>query len=204
MSVAAAKTAARDAAFARRKTAHATVDPALAQGVLAGLLAAERRGTVVSLYDPIRTEIDPRPASAWAVGRLRFAMPVIAGPGKPLMFREWAPGAAMEPGPFGVAVPALGDMLVPEVLVVPLLAFDARGYRLGYGGGFYDRTLAELRAPGGRVRVIGIAYAAQAVADLPVDQTDEPLDAIVTEAGLLCPAREIRLPHGAGRPKPAS
>lgn len=189
VSIAAAKAAAREAAFARRKAAHVTVDPTAAQGVLAGLLAAERPGTVVALYDPIRTEIDPRPAVAGAVERLRFAMPVIAGKGLPLTFREWTPGAAMEPGPFGVAVPATGDMLVPEVLVVPMLAFDARSYRLGYGGGFYDRTLAGLRAGGGRVRAIGFAYASQAVADLPVETTDEPLDAVATEAGLRRPTR---------------
>jgi len=189
MSVAAAKAAAREAAFARRKAAHAAVDPTAAQGLLAGLLAAETPGTIVSLYDPIRTEIDPRPAIAGAVGRVRCALPVIAGKGLPLVFREWWPGAAMETGPFGVAVPAAGGLLVPEVLVVPMLAFDAHGYRLGYGGGFYDRTLAALRARGGRVRAIGFAYAAQRVAELPVDATDEPLDAVVTEAGLLRPAR---------------
>lgn len=189
VSVADAKAAARDAAFARRKTAHATVEPAPAQGLLAGVLAAEPPGTVVALYDPIRTEIDPRPAAAGATGRLRFAMPVIAGQGLPLIFREWWPGAAMEPGPFGVAVPAAGDMLVPEVLVVPMLAFDPRGFRLGYGGGFYDRTLADLRARAVRVRAIGFAYAAQRAAAVPVDATDEPLDAVATEAGMLCPAR---------------
>lgn len=187
MSVAAAKSAAREAAFARRKTAHGHLDPAPAQGLLAGLLAAEPQGTVVSIYDPIRTEIDPRPAIQGALGRLRMALPVIAGKGLPLTFRAWVPGAAMAPGPFGVAVPAAGEMLVPDVLVVPMLAFDARGYRLGYGGGFYDRTLADLRARGRRVRAIGFAYAVQQVADLPVDQTDEPLDVIVTEAGLLRP-----------------
>lgn len=188
MTVAAEKAAARADAFARRKTAHATVDPAPAQGLLAGLLAAEQPGTVVSLYDPIRTEIDPRPAAS-AAGRLRFAMPVVAGSGKPLLFREWTSGAVMVDGPFGVAVPLEGETMVPDVLVVPMLAFDARGYRLGYGGGFYDRTLADLRARGGKVRAIGFAYAAQAVPVLPVEATDEPLDAIVTETGLHRPTR---------------
>jgi 5-formyltetrahydrofolate cyclo-ligase len=189
VSLAEAKSAARAAAFARRKVAHGAVDPAPAQGLLAGLLAAEAPGTVVSLYDPIRTEIDPRPAVAGAAGRLRLAMPVIAGPGLPLAFRAWSPGATMEPGPFGVAVPAVGDTLEPTVLVVPMLAFDRRGFRLGYGGGFFDRTLAGLRAGGGRVRAIGYAFAAQQVAELPVDPTDEPLDVIVTETGLLRPVR---------------
>jgi 5-formyltetrahydrofolate cyclo-ligase len=187
VSVADTKAAARSAAFARRKAAHGTVDAAPAQGLLAGLLAAERTGTVVALYDPIRTEIDPRPATVASVGRLRFAMPVIAGTGLPLIFRAWTPGAAMETGPFGVAIPAADDPVVPEVLVVPMLAFDARGYRLGYGGGFYDRTLADLRARGGRVRAIGFAYSAQQVVDLPVEPTDAPLDLVATESGLRRP-----------------
>jgi len=151
---------------------------------MAGLLAAEPAGRVVALYDPIRTEIDPRPAVAEAAGRLVLAMPVIAGPDQPLMFREWTPGAAMTTGPFGVAVPASGRWCDPEILIVPMLAFDAGGYRLGYGGGFYDRTLERLRGRGGRVRAIGIAYGAQRADSLPRDATDQPLDAIVTEAGL--------------------
>lgn len=184
MTVAAAKTAARTAAFVRRKSAHGSVDPVPAQGVVAGLLAAEPAGRVVALYDPIRTEIDPRPAVAGAAGRLVLAMPVIAGQGAPLKFREWTPGTPMIAGPFGVAVPASGDWCEPEILIVPMLAFDGQGYRLGYGGGFYDRTLERLRRRGGRVRAIGIAYSAQRADDLPRDATDQPLDAIVTEAGL--------------------
>lgn len=184
MTVADAKAAARTAAFARRKSAHGVVDPVPAQSVMAGLLAAEPAGRVVALYDPIRTEIDPRPAVAGAAGRLVLAMPVISGPGQPLMFREWTPGAAMTTGPFGVAVPASGRWCDPEILIVPMLAFDAGGYRLGYGGGFYDRTLERLRGRGARVLAIGIAYGAQRADSLPRDATDQPLDAVVTEAGL--------------------
>lgn len=184
VTVAAAKTDARVVAFARRKAAHGAVDPASAQAVVAGLLAAQPAGRVVALYDPIRTEIDPRPAVAGAAGRLALAMPVIAGPGQPLMFREWTPGAPMTTGPFGVAVPASGRWCEPDILIVPMLAFDGLGYRLGYGGGFYDRTLARLRGNGGHVQAIGIAYAAQRTDSLPRDATDQPLDAIVTEQGL--------------------
>jgi 5-formyltetrahydrofolate cyclo-ligase len=113
-------------------------------------------------------------------------VPVIEGKGLPLRFREWSPGVRMQPGPFGAQVPATGDWLQPELLIVPLLAFDAAGRRLGYGGGFYDRTLAALRARG-PVRAIGLAYAAQQVGEVPADATDQPLDAIVTEAGVLRP-----------------
>ena len=92
----------------------------------------------------------------------------------------------MENGPFGARIPAQGDWLVPEVLLVPLLAFDRRGFRLGYGGGFYDRTLEGLRARG-PVLAIGLAYAAQEVPVVPTDATDQRLDAILTEAGLIRP-----------------
>jgi 5-formyltetrahydrofolate cyclo-ligase len=113
----------------------------------------------------------------------RVCVPVIAGRGLPLRFREWRPGVALEPGPFRVLVPAEGDWLVPDLLIVPLLAFDDGLHRLGYGGGFYDRTLAALRAAG-PVEAVGFAYAAQAAATLPLEPTDAALDRLVTEAGL--------------------
>ena len=77
-------------------------------------------------------------------------MPVIGGRGRPLGFRRWTPGVATEPGPFGVPVPAAGETLEPDVLIVPMLAFDRRGHRLGYGGGFYDRTISRAARPPGR------------------------------------------------------
>jgi 5-formyltetrahydrofolate cyclo-ligase len=89
-------------------------------------------------------------------------------------------------------MPAEGDWLEPDLLVVPLLAFDAVGRRLGYGGGFYDRTLARLRAGTGPVRAIGFGYAAQEVEAVPQDETDELLEAIVTEAGVVRPLRPAR------------
>ena len=92
----------------------------------------------------------------------------------------------MEEGPFGAMIPAAGGWIVPEILIVPLVAFDRKGGRLGYGGGFYDRTLAELRASG-PVLAIGFAFAAQEAEDLPLEPTDQPLDLIVTEAGVIEP-----------------
>jgi 5-formyltetrahydrofolate cyclo-ligase len=88
------------------------------------------------------------------------------------------------PGTFGAPVPKAGDWMVPQILIVPLVAFDLRGGRLGYGGGFYDRTLQALRAQG-PVLAIGFAFAAQQTDDLPLEPTDQPLDMIVTEAGVL-------------------
>jgi 5-formyltetrahydrofolate cyclo-ligase len=184
--IAEAKAAARRAAYARRRAAHETLGPAAAAAACAQLLAllAGRPGPV-SAYLPIRTEIDPGPAMrALAASGLRLCLPVIEGPGLPLRFREWTPGCALAAGPFGAAVPAAGDWLTPATLIVPLVAFDARRYRLGYGGGFYDRTLARLRAAG-PVYAAGLAYAAQQVPALPVEPSDQPLDAIATETGSL-------------------
>jgi 5-formyltetrahydrofolate cyclo-ligase len=114
------------------------------------------------------------------------ALPVIAAHGAPLRFRRWEPGVAMVDGGFGALIPVEGDWITPRVLIVPLVAFDRYGGRLGYGGGFYDRTLAALRHAG-PVLAIGFAWAAQEAADLPLEATDEPLDLIVTEAEVITP-----------------
>jgi 5-formyltetrahydrofolate cyclo-ligase len=173
------KAAARKVAFAVRKAAFAR-----GQGQAAELLAdwlAGQGGRVLSGYMPMRTEVDPLPAMAAHRGPV--GVPVIPGPAMPLRFREWTPGCALVPGDFGALIPAEGAWLEPEVLIVPLLAFDARGYRLGYGGGFYDRTLEGLRARRPTLAV-GFAFAAQEVAEVPIDATDQRLDAVVTEAGV--------------------
>ena len=113
-------------------------------------------------------------------------VPVIDGKGLPLRFRQWHPGCELVPGVFGTLMPADTDWMVPEVMIVPLLAFDADGGRLGYGGGFYDRTLEQLRRTG-PVTAIGYAYAAQQFDHVPLEPTDQPLDLIVTEAGAIVP-----------------
>jgi 5-formyltetrahydrofolate cyclo-ligase len=174
-----AKTQARAAAFARRAEAFAA-GQGRAAAILAEVLEAEA-GSVLSGYMPMRSEIDPLPAMATHRGPV--CVPVIEGKGLPLRFRAWTPGAVMVEGPFKALIPADGDWLEPEVLIVPLLAFDARGYRLGYGGGFYDRTLEGLRARG-PVLAVGYAFAAQEVDAVPVDAFDQRLDAVVTERGV--------------------
>jgi 5-formyltetrahydrofolate cyclo-ligase len=182
----AAKSAARADAFARRKGAQDAGAAAQAARHLEALLRAladEGRARVIAGYMPIRTEIDPTPAmAALAASGARLCVPVVDGPGLPLSFRAWAPGAAMIPGAFGAPIPADPAPAVPDALIVPLLAFDGAGGRLGYGGGFYDRTLAGLRAAG-PVVAIGFAYGAQQVDAAPLEATDQPLDFIVTEAG---------------------
>jgi 5-formyltetrahydrofolate cyclo-ligase len=183
MSLDEVKKEARRAAFARRKVAFAA-----RRGNEARLLAevlAGHRGRAMSGFMPMRTEIDPLQAMAAHKGPV--GVPVIMGKGLPLRFRLWAPDARMVEGEFGALVPESGDWIVPEVLIVPLLAFDRRGYRLGYGGGFYDRTLAALRAAG-PITAIGFAFAAQEVDKVPTDATDQCLDLVVTEAEVFIPA----------------
>ena len=140
-------------------------------------------GCVVSAYWPIGSEIDPRPLMANLHGQGHpIALPLTPSSGNPLVFRAWHPEDTLEAADFGTRVPlASQPELTPRVLIVPLLAFDRAGYRLGYGGGFYDRTLAQLRNSGD-VFAVGVAYAAQEVAEVPRDGSDQPVDWIVTEA----------------------
>lgn len=176
--IAARKAALRKTALAGRAGAHADGQRD-AERHLASVLAAHA-GRVLSGYMPMRGEIDPLPAMAGHDGPV--CVPVVTGKGQPLAFRAWSPDAEMVAGAFGALVPASGAWLEPDVLIVPLVAFDSRGYRLGYGGGFYDRTLERLRAARPTV-AIGFAYAAQEVDRVPVEATDQPLDIIVTERG---------------------
>lgn len=138
-------------------------------------------GRVLAGYWPMRGEADPRPAMAAHDGPL--CLPVVPGRAVPLLFRAWT-GAPLVPGPFGTSHPAdSAPALTPEVLIVPLAAFDAAGNRLGYGGGYYDRTLQLLRRTG-RPVAIGLAFACQQLAEIPAEEFDEPLDMIVTDAGI--------------------
>jgi len=177
------KAAARRAAFAARKTAHgAGLGPALTEALLQAI--GPVRNKVIAGYMPIRTEADPIPAMTTLVAQNRICVPVIQAAGHPLRFREWRPDAAMIDGPFGAQVPASGAWLAPDIVIVPLVAFDQHLNRLGYGGGFYDRTLEGLRNAGD-VHAIGFAYAAQELHELPLEPTDQALNLIVTEAGTL-------------------
>lgn len=181
------KEAARKAAFDRRKAAYEAAGPD--QSDLLCEVVAGHAGRPLSGYARMRTEIDPTPAMAQAARSGTVGMPVIEAKATPLRFKLWTPEARMAPGTFGASVPADADWMVPEVLIVPLLAFDRLGGRLGYGGGYYDRTLQMLRSQG-PVMAIGYAFAAQEDEGLPLEPTDEPLDLIVTEREV------IELPRG--------
>lgn len=190
MNIADPKAALRREVLARRRAAHEADRQAGGQAAFLArdhFLAARLHtgARIISGYRPIRSEIDPTPLmEALAAAGHRLCVPVIEGQGLPLRFREWHPGAPMVEGAFGAEVPARGDWLEPELLIAPLVAFDAKGHRLGYGGGFYDRTLAGLRARR-RTLAVGLAYAAQEVACIPHGPTDQRLDAVVTERGLI-------------------
>jgi 5-formyltetrahydrofolate cyclo-ligase len=173
------KAEARKTAFTARKVAYAA-----GQGQAAELLAdylAEYRGRALAGYMAMRTEADPMAAMLAHQGPV--CVPVIVGEGQALRFREWTHGCEMVAGEFGALIPAEGAWIEPEVLIVPLVGFDARGFRLGYGGGFYDRSLEGLRARRATVAV-GFGFAAQELDEVPIDAFDQRLDAMVTEAGV--------------------
>jgi 5-formyltetrahydrofolate cyclo-ligase len=184
------KAAARDAALKARVAAHAAHPgaPRLAAGHALEVIAQLRATRSVAGYLPIRNELDPLPAML-ALAGLGYAVgvPVIVARDQPVVFRSWTPGVETERGAFGVEVPKTGAPVEPDVLLVPMLAFDRRGHRLGYGGGFYDRTIAALRSRR-EIHAFGFAYAAQELPVVPDSETDMRLDAIVTEEGVIWPA----------------
>jgi 5,10-methenyltetrahydrofolate synthetase len=135
-------------------------------------------GTIVSVYWPIRGEPDLRPWMQAACARgLHIALPVAVAPRQPLQFREWHPDAAMARGRWNIPYPAEGAELVPTIVLAPVVGYDRAGYRLGYGGGFFDRTLAQL---GPVPVVIGIGYPEAAIATIYPQPHDIPMQRIVT------------------------
>lgn len=179
------KTQLRKTAFAARKAARSDSNSALACAHLTGFVDTFSAPQVVAGYMAIQTEIDPARAlhDLHARGH-RICLPVIQGHAMPLIFREWTPDSAMIEGDFGALIPRGGALLVPNIAIVPLVAFDAKGHRLGYGGGFYDRTLELLRRDNSNLTAVGFAFSAQEVDQIPVDENDQPLDAIITETGV--------------------
>lgn len=152
-------------------------------------------GRVVSAYWPFKAEPDLRPLmQAVTAGGGRCALPVVVAKGQPLVFRAWAPGEKLVPGVWRIPVPVEGaEVVVPDVVIAPVIGFDRACYRLGYGGGFFDRTLAALQATAGtaaakRPRVLGVGYKLAAIATIYPQWHDIPMDLVVTEAGVVRPA----------------
>lgn len=141
-------------------------------------------GAIVSGFASLANELDCVPLLARLSGEgLALALPIVTGKGKPLTFRRWSPGDAMDAGVWDIPQPKADKPVVePDILLVPLLAVDEAGWRLGYGGGFYDRTLRDLR---GRkpILAVGLAYEEQVVDAVPHLDYDEPLDWVLTPGG---------------------
>ncbi len=143
-------------------------------------------GTIVGGYWPIVTEVDDRPLLARLEERgATCALPVVIAPDAELEFRRWGVLDDLEPGPLGTSHPvADAPVVTPRVLLVPLLAFDDEGFRLGQGGGYYDRTLAAIRR-NGPVEAVGVGFSVQHTERVPRDDCDEPLDWVLTEGSMM-------------------
>jgi 5-formyltetrahydrofolate cyclo-ligase len=166
----------------------AGLDEAERRTAAGGLLATLRREkpittpAMVSGFWPIKEEIDIRPLMVELLNQgCQLSLPVVQGKGLPLLFRAWRPGDALEAGVFGTLQPsARREVVEPDALIVPLLACDEEGWRLGYGGGFYDRTLAGLRAKK-TVTAVGVGFNDQLVPEVPHGPSDQRLDWLLTD-----------------------
>ena len=149
-------------------------------------LIPEAHRCVVSGYVPIGSEIDGMGLLEQLHGRgFTIGLPLVTAPATALTFLEYQPGDRLVKGDFDVLTPEHDvATVIPELLLVPLLAFDRRGYRLGYGGGFYDRTLAGLRRQV-TIKAIGLAFSGQEADAIPHDGFDQPLDGVLCENGLI-------------------
>lgn len=184
--ITAEKAALRKTLFARRREAHAqreALDGAANAHLLTALPAPE--GKVIAGYRPIRTEPDPTPAmEALHRAGARLCVPVVLGEGLALEFREWSPGCAMVKGAFGAEIPAEGAALDPDIIIAPLLGWDRAGGRLGYGGGFYDRSIEKLRARKPLI-IAGFAYSVQECNRIPREDVDQLMTLVITETEII-------------------
>ncbi|EKF20991.1 5-formyltetrahydrofolate cyclo-ligase [Nitratireductor pacificus] len=175
----------RERILAERLSIPAATRADMAGRIAAGLDAVigDPHGRTIGLYWPFRGEPDLRPWLAATIDRgAGAALPVVVEKNAPLIFRAYRPGDALERGVWNIPVPAAGAEVLPDIVISPLVGFDGGNYRLGYGGGFYDRTLATLPR---RPLVIGIGYAFSRLATIHPQPHDIPMDRIVTEEGPL-------------------
>jgi 5-formyltetrahydrofolate cyclo-ligase len=173
----------RRAAQARRDALPAEMRKAAAEAIAARAFPlAVAAGTIVSSFMPLKSEINPLPLMhKLADAGARLALPVVVGRGKPLTMRSWQWGEPLVPGVWGIREPGPAAATVePDIVLVPLLAFDRSGYRIGYGAGYYDSTIARLRAKK-PIAAVGIAFAAQEIETVPRTDFDAQLDLVLTE-----------------------
>lgn len=180
-----AKALARATARKRRAAARASLGPEAAARLAERFFAHVPLppGATVAGYVPIGSEADPSEIMRRAAARGHaVALPCVEKPAAPLVFRLWTPGDVLVDGPHGTRAPApSAPQAAPGLVLLPLLAFDKVGRRLGYGGGYYDRTLAALRAAAPAIVAVGLAFSAQEAEELPEDGDDQRLDWVVTE-----------------------
>ena len=177
----------RKAAFARRDALPPAERQAAAEAIAARPFPFPiSPGMTVSGFSPLKTEINPLPLLRnLAAAGAKLALPVVAGRGKPLIMRAYAFGQALNEGVWGIREPKDDAPEVdPDILIVPLAAFDRRGHRIGYGAGYYDMTIKRLRSTK-PVVAVGIAYAAQEVSEVPVTARDERLDLVLPERDVI-------------------
>jgi 5-formyltetrahydrofolate cyclo-ligase len=177
----------RAAALAARDALSSEQRAAAAQAVATrGLPIEIARGTIVSGYSPIRSEIDPAPLlRALAAQGAQLALPAIMARGQSLAFRAWSPNDRLLLGPLGILEPSpAAAEVIPDIVLVPLAAFDRAGHRIGYGAGHYDYTLAHLRKLK-HIVAIGLAFAAQEIGAVPALPHDVALDYVLTETEVL-------------------
>ena len=173
----------RREALARREALHADLRAAAAQAIAARPFPiAVPAGAIVSGFMPLKNEINPLPLLLnLAQAGARLALPAVAGRGKPLTMRAYAAGDQLASGAWGIREPKPeAPEVLPDILIVPLLAFDRRGHRIGFGAGYYDMTITALRAHKPIVAV-GIAFAAQEIDSVPTTPRDARLDLVLTE-----------------------
>ena len=162
---------------------------AIAEGILAEIGDVE--GCIVSAYWPFRGEPDLRPLLSEVAKRGgRTALPVVVEKGRPLEFHLWQAGDPLSRGVWNIPIPAERNCVLPDIVLSPVVGYDAACYRLGYGGGFFDRTLAAMPA---RPRVIGLGYSAARLATIYPQLHDIPMDLIVTETGTVHPAPQAEI-----------
>jgi 5,10-methenyltetrahydrofolate synthetase len=175
----------RQAMASRRAALAGAEHEALSARIVAHALATLPKPRVAAFCWPIKHEPDVRPLLAsWRSTDVRAALPVVVAESEALRFREWSPDSRLEADRYGIPTPSTGEWLTPDLILLPLNGFDGAGYRLGYGGGYFDRTLAAL-VP--RPLAVGVGFEINRVASIRPEAHDQRLDWIITENGAFRP-----------------